>query len=49
MARKQTRRSISMSGVLYKRLSAYAEQLHLSRSSIIERLIKEELDRREAQ
>lgn len=45
MAKKQTRRSISVNRDVYQRLSDYAETTKLSRSSIVEKLINKELDK----
>lgn len=44
MAKRQTRRSISIRGLLYQRLSKYATKNNRSRSEIVENLITEFLD-----
>ena len=44
MAKKQTRRSISVSGAMYDRLSAYCEINGIPRSRVTEKVILEALD-----
>ena len=44
MAKKQTRRSISIRGLLYQRLSSYADNAERSRSDIVEKLVIEFLN-----
>jgi predicted CopG family antitoxin len=41
--RKQTRRSISISGPTYAKLKAHCEEKGCSMSSVVERLLKESL------
>lgn len=47
MAKKQTRKSISISGDAYWKLKAFAESNNTSMSGIVEKLIKDDLDRKE--
>jgi hypothetical protein len=44
MAKKQTRRSISVQGLLYQRLGNYCRRTGKSRSGVVTELLKEFLD-----
>jgi hypothetical protein len=48
MAKKQTRRSISVSGPLYDRFRAYCHTNDVSMSSVVTKLVTDHLDQEES-
>ena len=47
MTRKQTRRSVSMTGLTYQRLTNYCERTEQSRSGLVEKLLNDYLDEKQ--
>lgn len=48
MAKKQTRKALSVSGKTYEKLTAFAEANKESRSSVVEKALEDYMDRKDA-